>query len=236
MPRPGIMIYFDMLGPIRVLPDADKGKLLVAMLEYGQTGKTPAFDEMLALAWEFVRPKIDRDSEEYNRTVLKRQYATFCRDRKKKGEPEISFEEWLQTIGNQSYQDISNDIKWYPTTTTTPSTNTNTNTNTATAAAASTTDFAMLEDDELCTKSLTAEDFAAAAAERKVKVMNGELGKSVVFLSDEQVEDLLEKMGLDAFDHYVEKLASFILDKGARVKSHYETILRWWREDGRLEA
>lgn len=232
MPRPGIMIYFDMLGPIRVLPDADKGKLLVAMLEYGQTGKTPAFDGMLALAWEFVRPKIDRDSEEYNRTVLKRQYATFCRDRKKKGEPEISFEEWLQTIGNQSYQDISNDIKWYPTTTTTPSTNTNT----ATAAAASTTDFAMLEDDGLCTESLTAEDFAAAAAERKVKVMNGELGKSVVFLSDEQVEDLLEKMGLDAFDHYVEKLASFILDKGAHVKSHYETILRWWREDGRLEA
>lgn len=32
MARPGIMLYFDILEPIRVLPDADKGRLLVAML------------------------------------------------------------------------------------------------------------------------------------------------------------------------------------------------------------
>lgn len=83
MARPGIMLYFDILEPIKVLPDADKGRLLVAMLEYGQTGTVPQFDGMLALAWGFVKPKIDKDSEEYNRTVLKRQYATFCRDRKK---------------------------------------------------------------------------------------------------------------------------------------------------------
>ena len=38
MARPGIMVYFDMLGPIKVLPDADKGRLFVAMLEYGQSG------------------------------------------------------------------------------------------------------------------------------------------------------------------------------------------------------
>ena len=27
MARPGIMLYFDILDPIRVLPDEDKGKL-----------------------------------------------------------------------------------------------------------------------------------------------------------------------------------------------------------------
>ena len=234
MPRPGIMIYFDMLGPIRVLPDADKGKLLVAMLEYGQTGKAPVFDGMLALAWEFVRPKIDRDSDEYNRTVLKRQYATFCRDRKKKGDPEISFEEWKQIVGNQNYQEVSSDIKWYPTTTTTPSTNTNTST--ATAAAVTTSDFATLEDDELCTDFSAPGVFAATAADRAVCVIGGELGKGVVFLSDEQIADLLDKMGIEAYDHYMDKLSTFILDKGARVKNHYETILRWWREDSRLEG
>ena len=220
MPRPGIMIYFDMLGPIRVLPDADKGKLLVAMLEYGQTGKAPAFDGMLALAWEFVRPKIDRDSEEYNRTVLKRQYATFCRDRKKKGEAEISFEEWLQTIGNQNYQEIPSDIKWYPTTTTTTTPTTVTTTATATAAAATTN---------------TTEDTAATANSR-VGVIGGELGKGVVFLSDEQVGNLLDRMDLDVFNYYVDKLSTFILNNGAHVKNHYETILRWWREDSRLEG
>lgn len=87
-----------------------------------------------------------------------------------------------------------------------------------------------------CTDFSTTEEFAAAAAARKVKAINGELGKGVVYLSDDQIEDLLDKLGLDLFDRYVDKLASFILDKGARVKNHYDTILRWWREDSRLEG
>ena len=226
MARPGIMLYFDILEPIRELPDAEKGQLLVAMLEYGQSGKVPEFNGKLGLtlAWGFIRPKLDKDSEEYNKTVLKRQYATFCRDRKKKGEPEISFEDWLMTIDNQSYQVISGDTKWYPTTSTTPTTPTNTNTSTTTAAAATTTEM----------------DDAAAAADRNVKAVGGELGKNVVFLSDEQIADLLERMDIDAFDHYVDKLSSFIIKNDAHVKNHYETILKWWREDsavtGRKQA
>lgn len=218
MARPGIMLYFDILEPIRVLPDADKGRLLVAMLEYGQSGTVPEFEGMLALAWGFVKPKIDKDSDEYNRTVLKRQYATFCRDRKKKGEPDINFDEWLITYGDQSCQVVSSDIKWYPTTTTpiTPSTTPNTSTSSTTAAAA-TTNTTEIED--------------AAAAYRNVKVIGGELGKDVVFLSDNQISDLLDKMGIEAFDHYVEKLSHFIIKNKAHVKNHYETILKWWQED-----
>ena len=219
MARPGIMLYFDILEPIKVLPDADKGRLLVAMLEYGQSGIVPQFDGMLSLAWGFVKPKIDKDSEEYNKTVLKRQYATFCRDRKRKGEPEISFEEWMMTIDDQSYQMISSDTKWYPTTstTTTPSTNTTI----STAAAATTTETG---------------EFAAAAEEKYLKVVGGELGKNVVFLSEAQIGDLLDKLGIDVFDHYVEKLSNFIINKDAHVKNHYETILNWWQEDSALKG
>ena len=143
MARPGIMLYFDILEPIKVLPDADKGRLLVAMLEYGQKGTVPEFDGELGLtlAWGFVKPKIDKDSEEYNKTVLKRQYATFCRDRKRKGEPDISFEEWMMTIDDQNYQVVSNDTKWYPTTSTTTTPATNTSSTTSTAAAATTTEM-----------------------------------------------------------------------------------------------
>ena len=218
MARPGIMLYFDILEPIRVLPDADKGRLLVAMLEYGQSGTVPEFDGMLALAWGFVKPKIDKDSEEYNRTILKRQYATFCRDRKKKGEPDITFDEWLMTIGDHSYQMVSSDTKWYPTTTTptTPSTTPNTSTSTTTAAAATT---------------ISNED-TAAAADKNVKVLGGELGKNVVFLSDAQISDLLDRMGLETFDYYVAKLSNFIIKNNASVKNHYDTILKWWQEDG----
>ena len=224
MARPGIMLYFDILEPIRVLPDADKGRLLVAMLEYGQSGAVPEFEGMLALAWGFVKPKLDRDSEEYKRTNLKRQYATFCRDRKKKGEPDITFDEWLTTIDDHSYQVVSSDIKWYQTTSTTPSSTTTPSTTpsstTTTAAAA--------------TGTTTELDVPAAAANGNVKVLGGALGKNVVFLSDEQIADLLDQMDIDTFDHYVDKLSSFIIKNDAKVKNHYETILKWWHEDGAI--
>ena len=218
MARPGIMLYFDILEPIRALPDADKGRLLVAMLEYGQSGKTPQFDGELGLtlAWGFVKPKIDKDSDEYNKTVLKRQYATFCRDRKRKGEPDISFDEWMMTIDDQSYQVIPHDTKWYPTTTAT--TPTNTSTTTATAAAATATGFAA----------------ATADSDPDIKFVGGDLGKGVVLLSEEQISSLLDRLGIDAFDYYVDKLSSFIIKNGAKVKNHYETILKWWQEDGAI--
>ena len=68
-----------------------------------------------------------------------------------------------------------------------------------------------------------------------VSVLGGELGKNVVFLSSEQIADLLDKMGMETFDHYVDKLSMFIIKNGARVKNHYETILKWWQEDGQTK-
>ena len=62
--------------------------------------------------------------------------------------------------------------------------------------------------------------------------MNGELGKGVVFMSDAQFDDLLDRMDLETFNYYVDKLSTFIIDKGAHVKNHYETILKWWEQDG----
>lgn len=224
MGRPGIMLYFDILEPIKVLPDADKGRLLVAMLEYGQCGTAPEFEGMLALAWGFVKPKIDKDSEEYNRTILKRQYATYCRDRKRKGEPEIGFDEWLMTIDDQIYHMISHDITWNPTTTTTttPTPSTNTSTTTTTAAAATTSTNADIGED------------SDGDREKMVKSLGGELGKGVVFLSGEQIGDLLGRMDVEAFDYYVDKLSCFIIKNDAKVKNHYETILKWWKEDSAL--
>ena len=219
MARPGIMVYFDMMGPLKVLPDTDKGRLFWAMLEYGQTGKMPEFEGMLELAWEFVKPKIDKDEAEYNLSVQRRQYATTCRERKKKGEPEISFEEWLKTIGSPKTSMMTNDDQWYPTTSTTTTPSTTTSTTTATAAAA--------------TANTTVD--TAAAADSTVKVLGGELGKNVVFLSDEQFSDLLERMDLETFNYYVDKLSNFIIKNDAHVKNHYETILKWWHEDGAIK-
>ena len=231
MARPGIMLYFDILEPIKVLPDADKGRLLVAMLEYGQTGKAPEFDGMLELAWGFVKPKIDKDESEYNLSVLRRQYATACRDRKRKGEPEITFDEWLKTnvnLDNQRPSMMTNDNQWYPTTTTTPSTNTSSSTTTATAAAATTS----------TTKG--GGDGGGGGAVKKygkqLEVLHGTLGKGVVRLTEEQMGDLIDKMGIGDFDEYMVRLANYIIENDAHVKNHYDTILKWWREDTAIES
>jgi len=226
MDRPGIMVYFDMMGPLGKLQDADKGRLFWAMLEYGKSGIVPVFDGLaLELAWEFVKPKIDKDYKEYVRSVQRRQFATACRERKRRGEPEITFDEWLKTIGGCDDHEVSmmtNDDQWYPTTSTTPSTSTNTSTSITTAAAATT--------------STTEPEDAATAAERNVTVLGGELGKNVVFLSDAQIADLLDLMGVETFDYYVDKLSRFILQNNARVKNHYDTILKWWKEDAALHG
>lgn len=57
------------------------------------------------------------------------------------------------------------------------------------------------------------------------------LGKGVVLLTDQQAEDLMDRLGIDAFDFYVEKLAKFIINKNATVTDHYGTILKWWSQD-----
>lgn len=72
-----------------------------------------------------------------------------------------------------------------------------------------------------------------AAAAQQLRLLHGELGKGVIALTDEQISDLLEKLGLEMFDYYVDKLSAFIIKNDARVKNHYETILKWWQEDSK---
>ena len=69
-----------------------------------------------------------------------------------------------------------------------------------------------------------------------LEFMNGKLGKGVVLLTQEQVADLLEQLGLDSFDYYVERLADYILKNQCKVRNHYETILKWWNEDRRVNV
>jgi predicted phage replisome organizer len=58
------------------------------------------------------------------------------------------------------------------------------------------------------------------------KKLCGELGKGVVFLSQEQMDDLLDKLSLEEFDHYVSVVADCILKgKPFKRKTHYQAIL-----------
>lgn len=68
----------------------------------------------------------------------------------------------------------------------------------------------------------------------KLHVIGGKFGKGVVLMTDEQFDSLLEELGIEGFNFYVEKLASFIIEKGATVKNHYETIRKWAKEDAKV--
>ena len=75
---------------------------------------------------------------------------------------------------------------------------------------------------------------AATSEAQRLKAIGG-LGKDVVFLSEEQMGDLLNRIGFELFNRYVERLATFIIEKNAYVQNHYETILKWHREDAAIK-
>ena len=75
---------------------------------------------------------------------------------------------------------------------------------------------------------------ATETEENQLKCIGGNLGKGVIYLTDRQFNDLIDRLGMDAFNRYVDRLATFIIDKDAHVKNHYETILKWYEEDSKV--
>ena len=72
--------------------------------------------------------------------------------------------------------------------------------------------------------------------EDQLKPVGGSLGKGVVYLTDRQLHDLMDRLGLDAFNRSVDRLATFIIEKNAHVKNHYKTILKWHEEDSAIST
>ena len=66
--------------------------------------------------------------------------------------------------------------------------------------------------------------------------MGGELGKGVVLLSQEQMDDLLEKLSLEEFNHYVGVVADCVLNgRPFKRKTHYQAILDMAAADRRVK-
>ena len=66
------------------------------------------------------------------------------------------------------------------------------------------------------------------------ELQRGSLGKGVVLLTPEQDDALLDKLGFDAYNHYITRLANFIIENNATVGSHYATILKWAEQDSKV--
>ena len=68
------------------------------------------------------------------------------------------------------------------------------------------------------------------------RMLGGELGKGVVLLSQEQMDDLLEKLSLEEFNHYVGVVADCVLNgRPFKRKTHYQAILDMAAADRRVK-
>lgn len=65
--------------------------------------------------------------------------------------------------------------------------------------------------------------------EKKVEEPNTARG---VELTDEEIGELCRVMGLEKTMYYSARLGKFISEHDADIKDHYDTILKWWEEDG----
>ena len=135
MARPGVMFYFDIRPCIRRLSLEDKGQLFEAILDYAENGIEPELDGALGVAWDFIQPRIDLDSEQYELKVETSQYAAFSRERKKLGLEPIDRDEWRSMTDTERHRAIlsdesdtpetSRDIGRYPNTNTKSNSNSN---------------------------------------------------------------------------------------------------------------
>lgn len=122
MAKPGVMIYFDIRPCLKRLSMEEKALLFEAILDYGECGSEPDFEGAVGVAWDFIKPGIDRDSVRYGKQVLQKQYATYVREVKKNELVPLSFDDWKAVPDNERCRLISADNERYPTTTSTPST------------------------------------------------------------------------------------------------------------------
>ena len=74
--RPGVMLYFDRLTFLDQLSAEQTGTLFKAIVAYARDGVEPeTADDLVKLAWEFVRPGLDQDEKRYQEVCEKRKKA-----------------------------------------------------------------------------------------------------------------------------------------------------------------
>ena len=65
MAREGFLVYHEMLEWLEPYGDAERGRLLTAMLKYSITGEAPGLSGNERFLWPAIKAKIDRDREAY---------------------------------------------------------------------------------------------------------------------------------------------------------------------------
>ena len=82
------------------------------------------------------------------------------------------------------------------------------------------------EEDKEGDKEKESHSFILNSEQAKMNFLGGSLGKGVVLLSDEQFDDLLDKLSIDEINKYISIVAECELNgKPYKKKTHYQAIL-----------
>ena len=127
--KPGVMLYFELRPSLRRLSSRERLALYDAIMDYGEWGVVPDFTGKLAVAWDFVQPKLDRDDEAYLRNVQQRRYALYARECKRDGAEPLSYKEWRVSKDSEAERPTSGDNGSYPSTNSNPNSNPDPNPN-----------------------------------------------------------------------------------------------------------
>lgn len=73
--KKGFLFYYDYRDHLQILTDEERGKLLLALLDYGATGETVKLEGAALMAFSFIKSQMDRDAERYAEKCKKRSEA-----------------------------------------------------------------------------------------------------------------------------------------------------------------
>lgn len=73
--RKSFLLYLDYREHFELLDDAGKGRLLMALFEYADSGQIPDLPDMERMAFSFIRKQMDKDNRKWQETKQKRQAA-----------------------------------------------------------------------------------------------------------------------------------------------------------------
>ena len=108
--RPGVMLFFDDWEPLLSLSDKDLASMLRAAINFSKYGEVPEFSGPLSIIWGIIAAKLERDQARYDKAILQKRHAVYCRITKSKGEDPLDFEEWCeQFLDHSEERTISTD-------------------------------------------------------------------------------------------------------------------------------
>lgn len=63
--KSSFLVYHEYREPLSLLTDEQRGKLLMALIDYSESGTVPELDGISMMAFSFIQKQMDRDSEKY---------------------------------------------------------------------------------------------------------------------------------------------------------------------------